>query len=530
MKIQHDPTYDRPEITGIPDLIEKEAAIRADSAAFFFRGKQGSVETKTCLDVLRDARRRASCIFQSIGTGKHIAIIGENSYAWVAAFLGVLGSGNVAVAIDKDLPKREIAWMLGEADASAVLVSNAYADQVEGTESLTVLTMKQLAADAESKDESFSFACPAKDDPACIFFTSGTTGHSKAVLLTHGNLAAEVSSVGKILDMGGGPVFSVLPFHHAYGLIAAVFDVYMIQSPIFLCNSLKRIREDLQLAKPVMMTVVPLFVENLWKQVTEGLRKQGKEEAFREGVRASRGLLKDGIDRRREIFGEILGMFGGELRTIISGGAYLDPVYIEYFRDIGIDVLNSYGTTECSPCISISSPECRRDGSLGLPVPELDMRISREGEIQVRGPKVMPGYYHNPQETANVFRDGWYCTGDLGRLDEDGYVYITGRIKNLIILSNGENISPEELEKDFYPDPGVKEVLVYEAENLIVAEIVPEDGFDGNEAYFTKLKEKINQGRPIYKQVARVVLRSESFLRNASGKIVRSMNNPSRDT
>ena len=525
MRNRNYPYYEHPDISSIADMLEQEAERTPDAPAFRYRLKKDRAETRTRLDVLKDAKKAAGRVSRTVGSGKHVAIIGENSYEWLVAFFAVLGSGNVAVPVDKELPAEETAAMIRGADVTAAIVSDTYADLTAGIADLTVIPMKQMTAGEDGGKEE-PLVHPATEDLACIFFTSGTSGQSKGVMLTHGNLAAEISQGARMVDMEGGPVFSVLPYHHTFGLVVTVFIPYHLHAPIWICRSLKRLKEELQAGRPRVLPVVPLFVETLHKQIINGIRKKGKERAFRTAVRLSRALLKLGIDLRPRLFREIREQFGGELRMIFCGGAYLDPMYIQAFRDIGVEILNAFGATECSPGIAINRNHYHRDGSVGLMLPGMEARISPEGEVQIRGAIVMKGYYRKPEETAEALRDGWYATGDLGYLDPDGFLFLTGRMKNLIILSNGENISPEELENDFRRDPGVKDAMVYEENQTIVAEICPEEEFAGNEAYFAELKQKINQGRPAYKQVHRIVLRKEDFIRNTSKKIVRYKNVP----
>jgi long-chain acyl-CoA synthetase len=249
-------------------------------------------------------------------------------------------------------------------------------------------------------------------------------------------------------------------------------------------------------------------------------------DQVRKGVRLSNLMLKVGIDKRRTFFKEILDNFGGELKYIISGGAHLDPFYVKAFRDWGIEIRNGYGTTECSPCVAINRNYYNRDGSVGQLIEGTQARAAEDGEIQLKGSVVMKGYYNDPEATAEVLQDGWYSTGDLGYVDKDGFLFLTGRKKNLIILSNGENISPEELENDLHLDPAVNEVLVYDKDSRIVAEIYPEEEYMGNEDYFNNLVNEVNKGRPAYKQIAKVVLRDTEFIKNSSKKIVRYKNIP----
>ena len=520
------PYYDIPAITSLADMLETAARERPDFIAFQYRAGKDRVESKSCRDLLRDVRRTASRVAQAHGQGKHIAVIGENSYEWLLAFFAVLGSGNVAVPVDKDLPAAEIADMLREADVDAAFVSPTYADLTEGIEGLKVASLRQLAKAEDGDRDDYPLHHPEPDELACIFFTSGTSGRSKGVMLSHGNIASDVSGGAQVFSPEGGSVLSVLPYHHAFGLIVTIMMGFHFRATIFINRSLKRLKEDMLLAKPGVLPLVPLFVEVFYKQIQDGIRKSGKEKTFRIGVAISRLLLALGIDIRPRLFRQILEPFGGRLKYIISGGAYLDPFYIKAFRDFGVELINGYGATECSPSLSINRNHHFRDGSAGLLMPGVEVRISPEGEVLARGPMVMLGYYKNPEETAKVLHDGWYSTGDLGYMDEDGFLFLTGRTKNLIILSNGENISPEELENDFNRDPGVNEALVYEQDNLIVAEIYPEEAYRQDEAYFEALKQKVNQGRPAYKQVARIVLRDQDFIRNTTRKIVRYKNVP----
>lgn len=526
MKNRPYPYYEVARIRSVADMLETKARTIPDTVAFRFRKGRDGIEEKTYRDVYEEVRNVASWIRQTYGTGKHVAVIGENSYEWLIAFFSLLSSGNVAVPIDKELPAEEVAWLIGRADAEAAFVSKTYSDLVENIEGLQVMTLKKLMGCAGEDAENYTLYEPEDSELACIFFTSGTSGRSKGVMLSHGNLASEIYGPSRLFHPEGKSTLVVLPFHHCFGLNVAVLMAYNYEETIFLNKSLKRVKEDLQLAKPDIVMLVPMFIEVFHKQIMDGIRSGGKEDKVRSGVRLSSALLKVGIDVRRRLFSEILDVFGGNLKWIISGGAPIDPFYVKEFRKFGIEILNGYGTTECSPCASINRNYYRRDGSVGQVIEEVQVRISPAGEVQLKGPVVMLGYYKDPEATAEVLQDGWYSTGDLGHVDEDGFLFLTGRTKNLIILSNGENISPEELESNFKIDPGVCEVLVYEKDQKIIAEVFPEEEFMGNQEYFDQLMLKVNEGRPAYKQIASVVLRDTEFIKNTSKKIVRYKNIP----
>ena len=561
LKNKNYPLYDRmPRIKSVADMLALKAERVPEGSAFRFRKGRDQIENKTYADVYKEVSRTAAWIDEKYGKGNHIAIIGENAYEWLIAFFSVLSSGNIAVPIDKELPAREVAALIAKADVTIVFISKTYMDLVEEIEGLQVMTLKSLqdagakaakgtsaanvgaegsvSADAAADKKEAPTKSPvtdAKDYPlyqpedqelACIFFTSGTSGVSKGVMLTHGNLAAEINECCSMFDPAASSTLAVLPFHHAFGLNVAILMTYNYEVSIFLNKSLKRVKEDLITAKPQLLMLVPLFVEVFYKQIMDGAKKSGKLGKINKGIRISNLLLKVGIDVRRRLFKEILDVFGGEVTYIICGGAYLDPFYVKTFRNFGIEILNGYGATECSPCVAINRNHYKKDGSVGPVIPGTQVKISPEGEVLFKGTVTMPGYYNDPENTKEALQDGWYATGDLGHVDEDGFLFLTGRKKNLIILSNGENISPEELENDFALDPGVAEVLVYEKDKKIIAEIFPEEAYLGNTDYFEALRKKVNEGRPVYKQVIRVVLRDTEFIKNSSKKIVRYKNIP----
>lgn len=526
MKNKNYPLYEAYRPESISDLLRTMAEKKPDTAAFRFRKGREAIETKTFADVYSEARKAASWVEQNYGKGKHIAIIGENSYEWIIAFFAVLGSGNVAVPIDKELPASEIEWLIRKAKATSVFISKTYSDLVEGLEGLNIMTLKGLQTAAEEMSDEYSLYDPGEDELACIFFTSGTSGRSKGVMLTHGNLSHEIYGPSAMLDLAGLSSLAVLPFHHTLGFNVTILIAYNLGVTTFLNKSLKTVSDDLLVARPDVLILVPLFVEVFYKQIMDTVKKNGQEKKVKTGIKISHFLSWFGIDRRRSMFKEIIDHFGGNLRWIVCGGAHLDPFYVKAFRDFGIEILNGYGTTECSPCVAVNRSYYGRDGSVGLLLPGMEARISSEGEVQMKGPVVMKGYYDEPEGTAEVLQDGWYSTGDLGYLDKDGFLFLTGRMKNLIILSNGENISPEELENDFHKDLAVNEVLVYEKDNKIIAEIYPDEEHMGDTGYFEALMEKVNEGRPAYKQIASVKLRDTEFIKNTSKKIVRYKNIP----
>lgn len=522
------PLYNTPIRTCLSDMIEANAKEVPDKVAIRQRAGRKEIEEITYAKLCEDVRRVAAYLSSTYGTDHHIAIIGENSYEWLLAFFGAVCSGNVAVPTDKELPAAEIKNLLTAADVDIALISKSYSDLIEDMEGLQTTTLKQLRNIHSEAEESFQLVNPNPEKLAAIFFTSGTTGTSKCVMLSHNNIISEVNLTCQYIGVPKDcTTVSVLPFNHAFGLVDAIFACLNYQVTTFITKSLKTVQRDIKENKPDAIMLVPLFIETFYKGIMNAVREQNKLGKLKKGITLSNLLLKVGIDKRHDLFKEILEPFGGNLKWIVSGGAPLDPFYVKAFRDIGIGILNGYGTTECSPCVSVGRNYHYKDGSVGLLLPGMEARSNEDGEIELHGPVVMQGYYKNPEATAEVFtEDGWYKTGDLGYVDKDGFIFLTGRKKNLIILSNGENISPEELESNFQIDEGVNEVLVYQQNNKLVAEIYPEEAFMGNEEYFQALMLKVNQGRPLSKQIASVKLREDEFIKNTTKKIVRNKNIP----
>ena len=351
------PLNDRvPSIRSIPDMLAVMAENKPDGVAFRFRKGRDEIEEKTYSDVYREVRKAASWISRNYGKGRHIAVIGENSYEWLLAFFAVLSSGNTAAVIDKELPAKEVAWMIEKADVTAAFISKSFSDLVEGIEDLKVMTLKGLSEAAQEEDESFRLCDPEGERCACIIFTSGTSGRSKGVMLSHDNLTAQVYHCSRMLDTDEvKTILAVLPFHHAFGLASSVLLPYLLGISIFLNKSLKRVAEDMQLAKPDMMMTVPMFVEVFYKRIRDGLSKSGKLELFEAAAAQSRQLRQSGVDDRCERFREIRAFFGGNLKVIVSGGAYLDPSYIRAYDDLvltsGIDDLKD--TLELGDCVSV---------------------------------------------------------------------------------------------------------------------------------------------------------------------------------
>lgn len=529
--------YELPRINDLKDMLLHKKEITPDKIAFTF-SKGKNIISKTYAKVYEDVCSLGTWLYAKKFYGKHIAIIGENSYEWLVAFFAITCGGNVAVPIDKELPENEIARLLEKADVQVIFYSKSYREITENAVGMTegdIASYSLASIEGFLKEGADLIALETnafidyqidRKQLCCIMFTSGTSGSSKGVMLSHENIAEDINSSCKLFVLKGNTI-AVLPFHHAFGLVVAVLMVLNYGYTIYINKSLKAIQKDLQIAKPQTMFLVPLFVETFHKQIWINAKKEGKEKQLQRMMKISDFLLKFGIDVRKKVFVSVRNAFGGATEYIICGGAPLGIQYVKEFRSLGIEILNGYGTTECSPCAAVNRNHYHKDGTVGIGVPDIDVKISDSGEVLIKGPIVMQGYYNDVDSTNEVLDDGWYKTGDLGYLDDEGFLTLTGRCKNLIILSNGENVSPEELEADFQKYDEVQEVLVYEENGIIIADIYPNEEYrkkmedDTRQEHFDKICKEINRKRPLYKQVGKVVLRYSEFEKNTSRKILR---------
>ena len=532
MKNREYPYYNVTEIVDLKDMLYKKAETMPDKTSFIYPCESGEMK-KTYADLLEDVNAFGTWMYSKKIIDKHVGILGENSYEWLVTYLASVLGGNVAVAIDKNLPEEEVAALAKLGDVDAAFVSKTYFEKVGKKMARKAHSFAEFEDILEEgrelmragKGEEFLSYELVQDKTATILFTSGTSGVSKGVELTNHNIAYEIVHTSMLFEPRGG-VLAVLPFHHAFGLVVGVLMVINYGFPIYINKSLKYVKKEMEAFGPQTMFLVPMFVEFFHKQIWAEIAKRGKTTAFKGLMKSTDLMLKAGVDVRKKTYGSIQKVFGGNLEYIICGGAALDPMYVKEFRTWGIEILNGYGATECSPVTAVNRPLQRKDGSVGHLVPGIEVKVMDDGQLAFKGDIVMKGYYKNPKATEEALIDGWYLTGDLGYVDDDNFIYLTGRSKNLIILSNGENISPEELEQDIARDSAVNEVLVYDENGKIVAEIFPDEAHMGDTAYFEKLKSKVNKGRPMYKQISKVKLREEEFIKNATMKIVRYKNIP----
>ena len=477
-----------------------------------YKISKNEIEAKSYTQLKEDSESFSNVLKNLGEQGSHISVIGATSYPWLVTYFGTVNSGSVIVPLDVNLPAEDVCDLIDRSDSTILVYDEVRKDVAaiakERCPKLkTLISMQQAEHDdhasswrklLEENRGSFDYE-PEPDQLCTIMFTSGTTGKSKGVMLTHRNVAENATCLDmKIPERT--VILSVLPIHHAYCLSMDVLKGISLGSVICINDSLMRVAKNIKLFKPEMILMVPLMIETMAKKLEEASLLPAK-------------IVKSQV-------------FGKQLHTICSGGAYLDPAYIDLFNKYDITILQGYGMTECAPVISTTVSWNIRKDSVGQLIPNCEAKTV-DGELWVRGSSVMQGYYKMPEETAETLEDGWLKTGDLGYADEDGFVYLTGRKKNLIITKNGENVSPEELENKIGEHRLVQEILVREKDGVIEAEIYPDYDYIKKKrikdvsAALQQVIDEYNQGAPAYKKVYSLRVRETKYEKTTSRKIKR---------
>ena len=565
------PIYNTTFIDDMRSLVEEAAQNFPDNTAISYKENPNDKEVKkvSFSQWRDDVRHLGTALISHKLREENIAIVGENSYGWCCSFFAVMAIGSVTVPVDKELPIQDIDGIITTTGCKAIIFGKTAEDKIKeqlkngGLKSAQLLVSihpvssidKDLlagktltsVAELEAKGEEFykggdNSYYDYKIDVnklASIVFTSGTTGKGKGVMLSQANICLDMTLGMYNFDITR-KTLHVLPPHHTFGSTVNYVGHLAQGCEVYISSGLKYVSDEIKEQQPTHLILVPAFLEVMNRKIWATARKTGKEGLLKVMMKVSDGLRAIGIDVRKKLFSSVLAAFGGKLELVICGGAKLDEEIIKTFDSLGITILNGYGITECAPLISANRNKYRKPGSVGTPILACRVKIDKpdengEGEICVKGPNVMLGYYNNPEATAEVFdKDGFFHTGDYGRLDEEGWIYITGRKKNLIILSNGKNVYPEEIEADLQKVEGVSEVVVYAGESkvqkdkiTIVAEIFPDadllkdKGVTDAQAYFEEQVKILNGKMAPYKAVKTVKLRDVEFQKNTSRKITR---------
>ncbi len=542
------------EYRDVQQLLQGAATIYGNDIAYSYRVSPSDAESvKVSFIQLRDQVRDLADALLSLGChGKHCAIVGKLSFSWIKLYYALLSIGAVVVPLDREWSGEELATTVAFADceflfhdadigakAEAVLANSdcqvkaRYTIGGEGEN--TVAALEAQGAAMEQKPE-----LPVIDPDVCaeIVFTSGTTGKGKGVMLSQHAILTDIAGGMEYISVSK-KTMAVLPPHHTFGTTVNMIGHMLVGAEVYLSSGLRYIQKELKAEQPEHLILVPLYLETFYRKILANVKETGKENILSYMMKVSNGLRHVKVDLREKLFGSILSVFGGKLKLVICGGAPLNADIIHAYESWGITVLNGYGITECAPLLSVNRNKERVPGSVGRVLRCADMIIADpnedgEGEIRVKGPNVMMGYYKDEAATAAAFdENGYFRTGDYGKI-ENGILTITGRLKNLIILSNGKNVYPEEIETELCATGGILEIVVYEGQskrgsayNTIVAEIYPDNEYikaNNIEDVSAYLKEKIdeyNRTATAYKKVGMLKVRKEEFPKNTLRKIKR---------
>ncbi len=550
--------HERRDFANVRELVEWSAEEYGESRAFSFRPTPKSeIEGRNYLELRDDVRALASKLLEMGCAGKHVVIIGKMSYEWALTYYATLSIGGILVPLDRDWQPEDLADTVAKADASFLFCDEDVVEKANHITSKVKLIAPVVYLNAKTEtsnlrsliEEGRTLYAKNPDgyhkapiDPhvlALLVFTSGTTGKGKGVMLSQNAFLTDLSDVIPYIDFGKRTV-SVLPPHHTFGSSVMLIGHMMIGCEVYISAGIRYVVKELKEQKPEHLVLVPLYLETFYRRIKATLKEKGKEKLVARMIKVSNALRKTGIDVRAKLFGEIRAAFGGEIKMIISGGAPINPEIIDFFEAIGITTLNGYGITECAPIIAVNRSCNVVKGSVGTVLDIDHVKIHApnedgEGEIWVTGPNVMLGYYKDEKATAEAIdEEGFFKTGDYGKLGKNNILYITGRKKNLIILSNGKNVYPEEIENELVATPGVIDIIVYEGQskrgmehNAIVAEVYPDkDYIEKNnitdiQAHLQKYVDDYNRGAVPYKKIGVLKVREEEFPKNTLRKIMR---------
>ncbi len=560
------PVHKMPKYENLKEMLEKSGEIYGDRPAYLFKTEEPEkFKEITHREVREDINHLGTALIDMGLKDKRIAVISENRYEWGVAYLATVTGTGVVVPLDKALPDNEIESLILRSEVEAIFYSNKYDNimneirekknskvkyfismdlekETDGIYSQSELVSKgkQLI---ENGNKEFLEAKIDNEKMGIMLFTSGTTAMAKAVMLSHKNLCANLFDIASTIKVDENDVFlSFLPLHHTFECTTGFIYPLSKGSAIAFCEGIRHIADNIKEYHISVMVSVPILFESMYKKVMKNIEKKGKLETVKKGIKISQFLLKLGIDIRRKLFKEIHDNLGGRLRLFVAGGAALDPEAEKGFNELGVVMYQGYGLTESSPVIAAEDDKYRRLGSIGKAFPSLDVKIINPneegvGELVAKGPSIMLGYYNNEEATKETLdEEGWLHTGDLAKIDKDGYIFIAGRKKFVIVLKNGKNIYPEELETLINKIEGIKESFVYgkpeeDGDYKICAKVVydkelVEEVFGTTEE--EKIKEciwqeikKVNKTMPAYKYVREVSITEEDLIKTTTQKIKR---------
>lgn len=558
------------EIATIRDIIVSGAELYGDKVAFLNKKEKGGEYFEIDYNTLKKDIDAIGTKLINLGLkDQPIAIIGENCYQWISTYFAVANGVGTVVPLDKELGQDEIYNLIQTAGCKAIFYTSTFEKyftdyEIEHKFNLEVYFDREnkenkdqwckLLAEGqaliEGGDRSFIDAELDPDEVKILLFTSGTTDVAKAVMLSHRNIASNVMSTSKIVQLRPDERgLSILPIHHTFESSIGIMVLLFQGCSIAFFEGLKYVVKNLEESRCSMLIGVPLILESIYDKIWKQAKKSGKDKALRVAIKLNKTLKALGIDKSRTIFKSVYESFGGNLRLLVTGAAAIDPNVVRGFQDLGFEVVMGYGLTETAPLLT-GTPDFgnryKKAGSVGPVIPdgELDIVDKNDegiGEIIYRGPNVMHGYYKMQEKTDEVIIDGWFHTGDLGFVDDEGWLYITGRKKNIIVTKTGKNIYPEEIEKHLMKIKYIEECMVYGVDGggnddtVVSVQIRPDyeeiyadhgQDFDDDQVYYLIKKSisEVNQEMPNYKRVKNVVIRKDEFVKTTTKKIKRQQN------
>ena len=552
-------------IVSLKDMINQSAERYTDCNAFTIKDSNGDFFGITFKQLQDKMNALGTALLDLDLNNSFVSVLSENRFEWCLTYLSVTNGVGIIVPLDKELPANEITSLLNRSGSQAIVTSSHYLDTIIKIKS-SVPSLKYIICmdPVDNEDICLSFSkllekgaelikngdrryINADIDPdvmKMLIFTSGTTDKSKGVMLSHKNICHDIMAVSQLIYADtNDSILSILPLHHTYECTAGFLTMMYLGVSMSFCEGLRHIPKNLQEYKPTLMMSVPLILESLYSKIIKKARKEHRYRKFKTGLIIASILNKLGIDIRRTLFKEVHDNLGGNLRIVISGAAALNPKISKALRSMGFNLLQGYGLTECSPIVTVNRIEVYNDKSVGLPLAGVDIKIEDPGhdgigEVLVRGNNIMLGYYGNQEATDEVLKNGWLYTGDYGRIDKKGFLYITGRKKNVIVTKNGKNIYPEDIEIYLNRSEYIKESLVYgvdndeEEETIVCAQIVPDIEFITDEIGKAPSKEelmkivqaevkKVNKKLTGYKKIKHFDIREEEFDKTTTKKIKR---------
>ena len=548
------------KVSSIKEMLEIAVKEAGDKNAFEYRDEvnHDKIVEVTYKNFVKDTDELGTALASLGMENKHIAMIGENSYKWLTVYLTVLKSTGVFVPIDRELPCKDIINVLKHSDSEVLFYSEKYEKWIQEIKTNVPNIKFFIGLNRHENEENLlsydifkqtgktvleqgsKIYTDLKDDEnklKLLVYTSGTTGTPKGVMLTEHNLISVVYYGLQVADIGE-KCLSVLPYHHTYEAVAGILVELHKHSTICINDSLKNVLKNLQLFKPDFIYLVPAFTEVFYKNIWNNAKKTGKDKVLKKMIPISNGLRATGIDLRVKLFKSIHEAFGGNLKEIICGGAPIRPEIGKFFNDIGITLLNGYGITECSPLVSVNRLKFNDSNTVGVVLPCCEIKFENinsdgDGEICVKGDIVMKGYYKDEERTNKVLKDGWFNTEDYGSINKKGQLIINGRKKNLIVLDNGKNVYPEEIENYILGIDYVQEVVVKGIKNNIGQEVslcaeVFLDNEKVKEMKIENINEKLKEDiaetckeLPTYKKITDIKIRKEEFEKTTTKKIKR---------